>query len=110
MNKRLVHYFGFLAYSAAVNAINAHAADHALTFIHLFRAADPDNPDGGYLMAQYYVLQNDTKKALGSLDEAATKGYIDINQLMADPAFAALHSDPAFILIVDKVRANRTKK
>jgi len=110
MYRRLVNYLGLICYLNADHALKTGDLDHAITYINIFKAADPKNPDHSYLAAIYYIKKGNTAQALIALNDAATLGYNDLSQLLTDPSFVSLQNDPAFKKILIKVSNAKAAK
>ncbi|MBS1587028.1 MAG: hypothetical protein JSS82_15960 [Bacteroidetes bacterium] len=106
MNGRLLAYLGFVAYMNANNALKAADLNNSSKAIHIFRLADPKNPDGAYLQAVYELSMGDKDDALKSLREAVRLGYNDVGQLKTDQALASIRTDASFAGIVAVAATN----
>ena len=109
MYRRLVNYLGLICYLNADHALKTGDLDHAITYINIFKSADPKNPDHSYLAAIYYIKEGNTPQALTALNDAATLGYSDISTMLTDPSFSTLQNDPTFKKILQKVAAKAEK-
>jgi len=106
MNKRLLNYLGLVGYMYTDHALKTGDLAHAETFLKVFKMADPENPDCGYLSAIYFMQKGDAQKAIASLNEAASLGYNDVGQLTTDPAFKSLHNDAGYKQVMNRVKEN----
>jgi len=110
MGHRMLAYFGFACYMAASNALNTGDLVSADRYITAFKKADPDNPDGSFLTAVYYMKKQDRQQALTALETAAAQGYNDVQQMVSEGAFAVLLSDLTFTSILGRVEENGKMK
>ena len=106
MYSRLVNYLGLVGYLSSRHALSTGDLPHALSYIKVFKMADPKNPDCAYLAAVYYMEKGDKAQAMSSLREAAALGYSEVITLLADPAFSGMSGDASFNSIVNSVRKN----
>jgi tetratricopeptide (TPR) repeat protein len=76
----------------------------------------PDNPETAYRLAAVEASLDMPEAALGHLGRATTSGWIDYRSLSLDPRFDSIRGNPAFLKIVDDLRAkaadmrSKTKK
>ena len=110
MYKRLVNYLGLVGYMNSSHSLNTGDLTNALTYLEVFKMADPQNPDCSYLAAIYYIKSGNPQQAISSLKEAASLGYSEVTQITTDPAFSSLQNDEAFKNIVATVRENYRSK
>ncbi len=110
MNQRLLNYLGLVGYMYSDHALKTDDMAHAATFLKIFKLADPENPDCGYLSAIYYVKTGNQMHAIASLNEAATLGYSEVGQLTDNPVFGGIKDDAAFRKVVEKVQENYASK
>jgi len=106
MNGRLLAYLGLVAYMNSSAALKNGDFAKAAGYLKVFRLADPGNPDGNYLEAEYQMQKGDKEQAMASLKEAVSKGYNDVEQLMTDPMFNNLAHDTTFDELVRMAAAN----
>ena len=110
MNRRLLNYLGLVSYMNTTHALNAGYLANAANYLKVFKMADPQNPDCGYLAAVYYMKKGNQQQAISSLNEAASAGFNDISQLITDPAFSSLQNDAGFKKVENKVRGKYISK
>ncbi len=108
--RRVLAYLGFVSYMAVSQAMAAGDMEHTGRYLHIFKMADPKNPDCAYFNAIFNIKKGDAEAALTALNEAATLGYSDIAQLINEAAFAGLQKDVAFQQVVERVRNNHLGK
>ena len=106
MNQRLLNYLGLVGYMNSNHALNIGDMSNAITYLKIFKMADPKNPDCSYLSAIYYMKNGNSKQAISALNEAASSGYSEVSQLIANPLFISLRDDAGFKNVVAKVRGN----
>ena len=110
MNKRLLNYLSLVGYMNVTHALGMSDLTDAATYLTIFKMADPENPDCGYLSAVYYMQKGDRQHAVASLRTAASHGYSDIGQLMANPVFNDLRGDAGFKDVTAAVVENKYKQ
>jgi hypothetical protein len=110
MYQRLINYLGLIGYLEADHALSGGDLAHAITYLKIYKMADPQNPDCSYLTAIYYMKQDNPLLAISSLNEAASLGFSEVSKLINDPAFSNLHDNAEFKNVIAKVRANNTSK
>jgi hypothetical protein len=96
MNKRLLSFINMMAYLRSSELLNGNHLDEAESFIKVFRASDPKNPDGPYLTADLYAVKGDKIKAIASLNEALKYGYDDFDHFRSDPMLISLKNEPGY--------------
>ncbi len=109
MNERTLNFIGLISYLNSDHAIETNDLEHAITYLSIFKRADPENADQPYLTAKYFMKKRDTQHAIASLKEAGSKGYSDVSQLLSEPAFTSLHEDAGFKEGVVAVKRNAAK-
>jgi tetratricopeptide (TPR) repeat protein len=109
MYKRLINYLGLVGYMYSSQAINKGDLNHANTFLHIFKMADPKNPDCSYLIALYDMKKGNPDQAIAALQEAASLGYSEA-AMMNDPVFAGIRDNPGYKEAVNKVIGNHSAK
>ncbi len=110
MYTRLVNYLGLVGYMYTSHALNANDLDNAAHYQHIFKMADPKNPDCGYLGAILFMKKGDKAQALASLKESASFGYSDVGQLVNDPVLGGLVNEAGFGDVLKKVKENYSGK
>lgn len=106
--RRVLAFLGFVGYMNVSRALAADDMANAVNYLKIFKMADPQNPDCSYFAALYNARKADAKATIAALSEAANQGYSDIEQLSAEPSFAPLQNDPAFLQIKEKIRSNHS--
>ncbi len=109
-NRRVLAFLGFISYMNVSRAISTGDMAHAISYLNIFKKADPKNPDCSYFAALVCVKSKDTKGAMILLNDAVALGYSDVDQLTAEPAFASLLNDADFRKIVTMVSENHDGK
>jgi hypothetical protein len=102
MNKRVLSYLGLLGYMYSDHALKTGNLTNAATYLHIFKMADPKNPDCAYLLAVYYAEKGDKNATIAALTESVALGFNEVAKLKKDPAFSSIHDDPAFNALVKK--------
>ena len=110
MNMRLINYLGLVGYLTSNRAIKTNDLANAVTYLQIFKMADPENPDHCYLSATYYAQKGDRAHTIESLNEAAALGYSEPATVVSDPLFAVLKDDPEFKSVVNKIKVNYSSR
>lgn len=66
----------------------------------------PDNPNVHYNLACSLTLKKQKEGALKALGKAIDLGYDDLKWMLEDPDLKALHNDPQFETLINKLRDN----
>ena len=80
--------------------------DEAVRLYTLATEVDPDRPGAFYYLAWAYSAKGDKKKALKALQTAVEKGFKDHAPASANSVFDSLRNDPAYVQLIEKMRAN----
>ena len=70
----------------------------------------PDDAECWYNLACSQALTGDLPQALASLRRAVEFGYDDTDWMLSDPDLAALLQQPAFIQLVDELKARQNTR
>ena len=79
--------------------------DEAVRLFTLASEIDPDRAGVFYNLAWAYNAKGDKKKALKALQTAVDKGFKDHAAISANSAFDSLRNDPAYLQLIEKMRA-----
>jgi len=109
MNKRVLNYLGLISYMYSDHALKAGDLTNATGYLKIFKMADPENPDCGYLAAIYYAEKGDKNSAIASLHESIFHGFNEAAKLKTEPAFGSMRNDPDFNAVVKKAAQNLAK-
>lgn len=96
MDRRLLSFISIMSFLKTSQLLNSNHLDDAATYLRVFKACDPKNPDGPYLAADYYVLMGQKDKAVAALNEAMKLGFDDLANFSTDPKMNSLKSDPGY--------------
>jgi predicted esterase len=96
MNRRLLSFINMMTYLRATELLNGNHLNEAETFIKVFRASDPKNPDGPYLTADLYALRGNKLSAISSLNEALKLGYDDFDHFKSDPMLQSIKNEAGY--------------
>ena len=80
--------------------------DEAVRLYTLATEVDPDRAGAFYSLAWAYNAKGDKKKALKALQTAVDKGFKDHAAVSANSAFDSLRNDPAYLQLIERMRAN----
>jgi pimeloyl-ACP methyl ester carboxylesterase len=105
MHHRVLNFLSLNTYFQVDGALKAGANADAEHFLQIYALVDPTNAEGPYLMAQVHQRLNRRAEALKSLQAAQALGFKDADRMAADPEFAGLNSDPVFVALLAKMRA-----
>lgn len=103
-NQRLLSYLSLATYMGAMQAYKGGNTGAMSHFLDLYKMVDPTNPEHSYLYAYIYMHENNTDKAISSLDDAIKLGFIDAGRMQSDSNFVALKNVPAFKELVKKIQ------
>jgi hypothetical protein len=106
MYQRLLNYLGLVCYMSITHALDAGELANAMSYLKIFKLADPKNPDHSYLAAVYYMKNGDQAHAISSLSDAASAGYSEVATLISNPVFTNIRDDARFKEAVSRVWDN----
>ncbi len=104
MNRRLLSFINMMTYMHIADLLNNKQLDAARSYLAVFKASDPKNPDGPYLTADWYALSGDRQGAYSALDDAVKMGYDDFAHFSTDPMLISMQNDRGYQNIYEKLR------
>jgi len=96
MDRRLLSFINMMSYLKASDLLNNKQLDAAGSYLNIFIASDPKNPDGRYLYADWYALKEDKEGAISALNEAMKLGYDDFAHFSTDQMLASIQNEPGY--------------
>lgn len=103
-NERLLSYLSLATYMGAMQAFRAQNDAATVHFLELYKMVDPKNPEHSYLYACVYARENNSAKAIGSLEDAVKLGFDDVKRAEADSNFTAIKSAAEFKALIKKMQ------
>jgi len=103
MDRRLLSFINMMSYLKVSDLLNSKQLDDAGSYLNIFIASDPKNPDGRYLFADWYALKGDKEGAISALNEAMKLGYDDFAHFSTDQMLAVIQNEPAYQAIYKKL-------
>ena len=103
MDRRLLSFINMMSYLKVSDLLNNKKLDDAGSYLNIFIASDPKNPDGRYLTADWYALKGDKVGAISALNEAMKLGYDDFAHFSTDQMLAVIQNEPEYQAIYRKL-------
>jgi dienelactone hydrolase len=104
-DQRLLAYMSLAAYMSASQAFNMENDGAAARFLDIYAIVDPTNAEHSYLYACIYARENNSTKAISSLQDALKLGFNDVRRMEKDSNFVSLRQQDAFKDIVGKMKS-----
>lgn len=104
MRQRLRGYVSLLCYTYTNQAFSMNNIHAAEKLVKVYSIVDPQNSEWAYLQATLFMRLNLSESAILSMDQAVSLGFNDRLRVERDPAFASLRSNPAFLVVLAKMK------
>ncbi|MBI2269588.1 MAG: hypothetical protein HYU69_04435 [Bacteroidetes bacterium] len=108
MNKRILSFMSLACYMNITQMLRSGQINEVEHYISIYKAIDPENPEGPYLQATLFHSQNKTDKALAELKSAAKLGFKEYDRFTKD--FPELVPTKQIESIIAIIKLNATKE